>query len=120
MARIIDNRNNLDQTVLIFDSFYSTNLKINTEAFDIVHAYFRGVCPNSRVADNFTSIFFRIAQEAEIDAMALLENIKGAPTKIKINEVLAYYLNSLKSKTSFYGIGIIPKPNQAVARNVVL
>lgn len=120
MAAIIDNRTQLDNTVRIFDSFYDTNLVINSDTFDFVFSYFKGVCPSVNVAENFTSIFFRIAQEAQLDPMALLENIKGAPTKLKLNEIMVYYLNSLKSKTSLYGIGIIPKPNQAVARNVVL
>lgn len=120
MTTIIDNRTEIDQTVKIFDSFYSTNLQINAAVFDVVFSYFRGVCPNLETAENFTSMFFRIAQEAEVNPMALLENIKGAPTKIKLNEVMAYYVNSFKSRTSLYGIGVIPKPNQAVARNVVL
>lgn len=120
MARIIDNRTEMDQTVRIFDSFYSTDLKINTNAFDIVFSFFKSVCPSVYIAENFTSLFFRIAQEANVDAMALLENIQGAPTKIKLNEIMAYYLNSFKSKTSLYGIGLLPKPNQSVARNVVL
>lgn len=120
MARIIDNRTQVDQTVKIFDSFYATDLVVNSNVFDLVYSYFKGVCPNKEVAENFTALFFRIAQEANIEAVALLEVLKGASTQIKLNEIMAYYLNSFKSKTSLYGIGVIPKPNQAVARNVVL
>lgn len=120
MARIIDNRSQVDLTVKIFDSFYSTDLVVNSNQFDVVYAFFRNVCPTKEVAENFTALFFRIAQEAEVDAIALLEIIQGAPTKIKLNEIMAYYLNSFKSKSSLYGISLIPKPNQNVARNVVL
>lgn len=120
MARIIDERNQIDQTVRIFDSFYSTNLVVNAGTFDVVYSYFLSVCPDRNVAENFTALFFRIAQEANVNAVALLEVIQGAPTKIKLNEIMAYYLNSFKSKTSLYGIGVVPKPNQSVARNVVL
>jgi len=120
MARLIDNRSQVDLTVKIFDSFYSTDLVVNSNQFDIVYSFFKGVCPTKEVAENFTALFFRIAQEAGVDATALLEVVKGAPTKIKLDEVMAYYLNSFKSKSSLYGIGIVPKPNQNVARNVVL
>lgn len=120
MAKIIDNRSQMDQTVRIFDSFYSTDLVVSSNNFDVVYGYFKEVCPNKDTAENFTALFFRIAQEANINAVSLLEIIQGAPTKIKLNEIMAYYLNSFKSKTSLYGIGVVPKPNQSVARNVVL
>lgn len=121
MAKIIDSKAEMDQTVKIFDSFYSTNLIVNSGTFDIVFSYFLGVCPNKSTAENFTALFFRIAQETNIDAISLLEIIQGTTTtKIKLNEIMSYYLNSFKSKTSLYGIGIVPKPNQSVARNVVL
>lgn len=121
MPSIVDNRLNGDQTVLIFDEFYSTELKVNPSEFDIINSYFIGACESKRVADNFTVLFFRIAQEAVIDPMVLFENLKGnANTKIKLNEVMTFYFNSFKSKTSLYGIGVLPKPNQSVARNIVL
>lgn len=121
MPNIIDNRTELDQTVRIFDSFYSTDLTINSSQYDTVHSYFVSVCPSLNVADNFTVLFFRIAQEAQVDALALLENLQGnVNSKIKLNEVMTFYFNTFKSKTSLYGIGVLPKPNLSVARNVVL
>ena len=50
--------------------------------------------------------------------LELLDQIKGKK-KMEMNQILAYYLNSFKSKTSLYGIAIIPKSNQPVARNIV-
>ena len=109
----------MDKTVKIFDAFYNNNLIINSNQYDIVRSYFAGVCKSERTANNFTAVLFRIAQESDVDALALLENIKGVNT-IQLNRVMAYYLNSFKSKTSLYGVGNIPKPIQPVARNVVL
>lgn len=120
MAKIIDNRTSLDQTIRIFDSFYSTNLVVGTAQYDLVYSYFRGVCPSKNIAENFTALFFRVAQEADVDVLDLLDEIKGLNNKLQLNQVLAYYLNSFKSKTSLYGIASIPKPNQFAARNVVL
>jgi hypothetical protein len=119
MAKILDTRNNMDQTVRIFDSFYSFNLVVPGNQYDIVHSYFIGVCATKTIANNFTAVMFRIAQDTGIPVLDLLDQIKGK-TKMELNQVLAYYLNSFKSKTSLYGIAIIPKSNQPVARNIVL
>jgi len=119
MAKIIDTRTQMDQTVRIFDSFYATSLVVNTNQYDVVHGFFRSVCPTKNIADNFTAVLFRICQETNIDALVLLQELKGVGSKIKINKVMAYYLNSFKSKTSLYGIGNVPRSVQPVARNIV-
>lgn len=119
MPRILDTRTALDQTVKIFDSFYAVKLEINGNEYDIVHGYFRSVCETKNIADNFTAVLFRISQETGIDALELLAFIKGTNTKLEMNKVICYYLNSFKSKTSLYGVGQVPAPNQPVARNIV-
>lgn len=119
MAKIIDNRTDLDKTVRIFDSFYATDLIVGAAQYDIVYGYFSNVCATKNVAQNFTAVLFRVAQETEIDVLTLLDQIKGTSTKLKMNQLMAYYLNSFKSKTSLYGISIIPKPNEPVQRNIV-
>jgi hypothetical protein len=118
MPRILDTRNGLDKTIRIFDSFYAVNLTVNGDEYDVVHGYFLSVCTTKTIADNFTAVFFRISQDTGISALDLLAQIKGTD-KMTMNQVLAYYLNSFKSKTTLYGISIIPKPNQLVQRNIV-
>ena len=119
MAKIIDLRSTLDQTIKIFDSFYQTTLVVNPNEYDIVHGYFITVCVTKSIADNFTALIFRISQETGIPALALLDQIKGTSNKLEMNKVICYYLNSFKSKTSLYGVGQTPSPNQSVQRNVV-
>jgi hypothetical protein len=118
MPQILDQRTSMDQTVRIFDSFYAITLNINGNEYDIVHGYFLSVCTTKNIADNFTAVLFRVAQETGIDALELLDQIKGKK-KMEMNQILAYYMNSFKSKTSLYGIGTVPKPNLPVARNIV-
>lgn len=108
-----------DTTVKIFDNFYTTVLNINAAEWDTVYSYFRATSNNSEIASNFSSLLFRIAQEGEYNVLDLLETIKGTSTKLQMNEVICYYLNSFRSKVSLYGVGIVPKPNEAVQRNVV-
>ena len=108
------------ETIRIFDSFYSVDLIIGTNEYDIVHGYFTNVCETKEIADNFTVVLFRIANETGINVLTLLDELKGSDNKLQVNKKIAYYLNGLKSKTSLYGVSVIPLPNVPVARNVVL
>ena len=109
-----------DQTVRIFDNFYSTKLVVPAAEYDIVLGYFKKTCKSSIVAENFASLLFKIAQEGGYNVLSLLEILKGANNTLEMNRIICYYLNAFKSRASLYGIGIVPKPNQAVLRNVVL
>ena len=119
MPRIIDNRTSLDQTVRIFDTFYSTDLVVGADQYDIVYGYFAEVCATRNIAANFAAVLFRIAQEADINVLDLLATVQGAENKLQMNKIICYYLNSFKSKTSLYGVGVVPRPVQPVARNIV-
>jgi len=120
MPRIIDNRTSLDRTVQIFDAFYQTNLKVAADQYDIVHGYFTSVCKTKNVADNFTTVLFRISTQTGVDVLKLLDEIKGRGPGLQMNQQICYWLNGLKSKTSLYGISVIPQPVVPVARNVVI
>ena len=83
------------------------------------HLSFAGHCGKTTIAGNFTSNLFRISQEADIPVLELLDQLKGLPNKLEMNKVICYFLNSFKSNTSLYGVGVIARPNQLAARNVV-
>jgi hypothetical protein len=93
-------------------------LVVGPDQYDIVHGYFLSICKTRQIADNFTAVMFRISQETGIPVLDLLEQIKGTTT-MQMNQVMAYYLNSFKSRTSLYGISIVPKSNEPVQRNIV-
>jgi hypothetical protein len=118
MARIIDERTSMDLTVKIFDDFYSFNMVVNGNEYDIVNGYFKSVCGTKQIAGNFTAFLFRISQETGIPVLDLLGQIQGT-NKLQMNQVISYYLNSFKSKTSLYGMSTVPQSNQPVARNIV-
>lgn len=119
MPSIIDQRSSIDRTVKIFDAFYANNLRVNADQYDLVYGYFTEVCDTKSIAAGFTAVLFRISQQAGIDVLTLLQQIQGSNNKLNMNQILCYYLNSLKSKTALYGIGIVPLANQPVARNIV-
>jgi hypothetical protein len=119
MPTIIDSKTSVDRTVEIYDRFYSTKIVTNANEFDVVFSYFRSVCETDVIAGNFTSNLFRISQQSEINVLELLDQLKGITDKLQMNKVICYYLNSFKNNTALYGVSVIPKANQTVARNVV-
>lgn len=121
MATIVELGKGADRTIQIYDSFYSIELQVDAAQFDVVYSFFYETSKSSTTAGNFTVILFRIAQETGINVLLLLDELRGITTdKLKLTKTIAYYLNSLKSKTALYGIAKIPLPNLPVARNVVL
>lgn len=121
MASIIDNRENTDKTIRIFDSFYAFNLIVNPDEFDVVYGYFTSVCATKSIAANFTVALFRISQQTQISTLVLLEYLKGNDNtdKLHMNKTICYFLNSLKTRSALYGTAQIPRPNQPVSRNIL-
>lgn len=119
-AQIIDApRSHLDNTVRVFDQFYNFDLVVNADQYEIVYSYFYDLNKSKDIAKNFTTILFRISKITGEDVLKLLEYLTGS-TNVEVNGILIYYLNSLKSKTTLYGINVEPAPNQTVQRNVVI
>ena len=116
---IIDNKIQADRTVRIFDSFYDWDINIPPNQFDIVNSYFRGTISNRRVADNFTAFVFRISDETGVNALELIDYLKGQ-NQLEMNSTIAYYLNSFKNMASLYGVARKPLSNQFVARNIAV
>lgn len=120
MAQIVDGpRTQLDNSVRVFDSFYNFESTIDASTYEIVKSYFMSVSENTDVADNFTAMLFRISSITGEEALTLLGYLQGT-TKLETTALMAYYLNSLKSKTTLYGVSATPVPNENVQRNVVV
>ena len=100
MATVNITKDNLDSTVKIFDTFYNTEIVINSNDFDKVRSFF---ILNS---DDF----------ATVDE--LLEKFKGLADPIAMDETIAYYLNGLRSKSTLLGVSVLQQPNLYAARNV--
>ena len=116
----IETTSSTDQTVRIFDNFYNTKLSVNASDYDVVYSYFESTSNNKTIAANFAAMLFRIAQEANVNIIELLQQLQGQTNKLAMNQTICYYLNTFKSKVSLYGVGALPTPNQAVQRNIIL
>ena len=116
-----------DNTVEIFDTFYSVPLKVNAADWDSVYSYFLGVLkgnPESertkQTASQFATTLLRIAQETGTNIQIFMDYFKtNVLTSVQVTTEMAFYLNLLKSKTALYGVARVPTPNQAVQRNII-
>ena len=118
MSTVNITKNNLDSTVKIFDNFYDTETVINADEFDIVRSFFLKHSTDTAIADDFTSVFFRIQQNYNISTDELLKKFKGLDDPLAMDEVIAYYLNGLRSKSTLLGVSVLQQPNLYAARNV--
>jgi|TARA_R110000868_G_scaffold359023_1_gene620800 hypothetical protein len=109
----------LDKTVQIFDSFYQFDVVISANEYEIINSYFKGVTGSNDIARNFSAFLFRISFLTGEPVLTLLSYIKGK-SKLEVNALMAYFLNGIKSKTTLYGVGTVPKSNEPVQRNIVI
>ena len=116
-----------ENTLEIFDTFYSSSLIINAGEWDVVYSYFVGVLKGNpenertkQTASQFATVLFRISQETGTDIQIFMDYFRAnVETTLQVNTEMAFYLNLLKSKTALYGVANVPTPNQAVQRNVI-
>jgi hypothetical protein len=119
MALIDFTRTELDNTVRLFDKFYDSKLTVGANEYDVIFSYFVSVCKTTNAAANFTYILFRIAALTNEPVVTLLGYLQGK-TGVEVNSIMAYYLNTIQSKTTLYGISNVPLPNPSVQRNVII
>ena len=107
----------IDQTVKIFDRFYSYEVDVPSLEYDAVYSFFRSIYGTNESAGNFTVSLFRVSQSSDIPVMDLLQQMQGL-NQAELNLTLAYYLNNIRSPSTLLGINATTTPNYYVARNV--
>ena len=110
---------NTDLSVRIFDTFYSYDVNIPADEYDVVHTYFLSVMTTRQAAGNFTVSLFRVAQDTGINPLTLLKEFQGL-NGVNLSASLAYYLNSIRSRATLLGVGTPVTPNFYQARNVLV
>lgn len=109
-----------DRTVRIFDQFYNVDIGVSADAYEVVYSYFQSVTNNNNTAKNFAYSLFIVSSLTKINIMELLENVKGTNNRLELDATMAYYLNGIKTKTTMYGVSVLPSPNQQVQRNILV
>ncbi len=107
-----------DNITQVFDQFYNINVNVPADEYEIVLSWFRSISSTEQIAQNFTSFVFIISSNTKISALDLLKQMQGQ-TGIQIDALMAYYLNSAKTKSALYGIANKVVPNFYVQRNII-
>jgi len=107
----------IDQTVQIFDRFYSYRGSVPAQEYDVVYSYFLSVFATTEQAANFSATLFRISDASGIYALTLLSQLQGLSAP-EMTLQFAFYLNTLQSPSAMLGINTPLVPNYYVARNI--
>jgi hypothetical protein len=118
MAIFSVNKN--EQKIRILDNFFENSITVEASQWEVVYSFFAANSPNKQAAESFASLLFNIAKQTEIDPLELFAAIKGQNNRLQMNQLICFYLNSFRAKTTIFGVGVTPAPNEAVQRNVVL
>ena len=110
---------NIDQTVRVYDEFYSFDVNVPADEYDIVYSFFLREMTTPRAAGNFTVSLFRVAEDTGIPALTLLQEFQGL-NGIDLSASLAYYLNQIRSRATLLGVGVAVVPNFYQARNILV
>ena len=86
--------------------------------YDHVLSVFKKIMKDELAAAKFTQALYKIAQFTEIYVLDLLESLDVAD-EMTISASMAFYLNSINSPTTLYGIQNPIKPNYYAGRQVL-
>ena len=83
-----------ENTIQIFDSFYSSTVNVPVNEWDVVYSYFVGVLKGGSAesestkdtAKKFASVLFKIAQQTGTDIMVFMDYFRtNVETKVQVN-----------------------------------
>lgn len=100
---------------------YAISGKVSAETVDQIRAYFTTFTDSQQIADNYTSLVFKIASQLQLNVFEVAEQFKKASDgSLKMNNTITYYLNQLSgTKTVLFGLSDPLQPNPRVIRNVI-
>ena len=79
---------NIDQTVRVYDEFYSFDVNVPADEYDIVYSFFLREMTTPRAAGNFTVSLFRVAEETQIKGRTARMGNPGSFSLVLIEEEL--------------------------------
>jgi hypothetical protein len=101
------------------DTFYTDrDVGINSDHYDIVLGFFKKVTSTASTAKALATDLFRVAKATNVSVLTLLDAMQDKD-EIGVSEVMAFYLNQLRSQSALLGVANIITPNHQVARNIL-
>jgi hypothetical protein len=101
------------------NTFYANkDIGISSEHYSIVFGFLKKVFDENKTAETFAVDLFRVAKATDVSVLTILGSMKDKD-KIGVSEIMAFYLNQLRSQSALIGVSNIITPNQQVARNIL-
>lgn len=102
----------------IYDKFYELDIVVNSNEWDTVHSYFKKIMNDDDIANNFSTIVFRLARDNNLKPVQILEEIKGV-NGMELSLTMSHLFNNDRSNTVLIGVSNVITPNYYAARNVI-
>jgi hypothetical protein len=101
-----------------FNNYFNPTVEISESTNDAILSYFEQQTGNRETAKQLVQVIIDTAAFQNIDPLVVLNSF----TQLKPNElspILALYLNSSRTNTSYLGVKLQPKQSQFVTRSIV-
>ncbi len=92
---------------------------VNGADYDYIVSFFSKTMKDPGIAEKFANLIFEISNRTEIPAIQLIETMREKDL-ISVSASMAYYLNSVRSKTTQVGVKRQVRPNYFAVKNVKL
>ena len=92
---------------------------VNPSDYDYIVSFFSKTMKDAVVAGRFASLIFEISNRTKIPAIELIDTMKEQDL-ISVSASMAYYLNSVRSKSTQLGVKRKVKPNYYAVKNIKL
>lgn len=87
------------------------------DEYDTILSTFKKIMKDQTAASKFTDSLYEVAHTTGIDVLVLFNSL-NITNEMSLTASLAYYLNSLNSSSTLYGIQNQITPNYYAGRNV--
>lgn len=99
---------------------YNIPSNVSAEIVDSIRGYFLGITNSRQIAENYTSLVFKIASQLQKPVSEIVDLFKKQNNELVMTNTIAYYLNQLSStRTVLFGTSDPLPPNPRVVRNVI-
>lgn len=101
-----------------FNNYFNPKVEISQNNNDAILSYFEQQTGNAETAKQLVQAIIDTAAAQNIDPMQVLNVFVNLKTS-ELSPILALYLNSSRSNTSYLGVKLQPKQSQYVTRSII-
>ena len=117
MASLNERNPRIDAGGRAQQQFKNFPVNVDSNQYDRVLSFFKKRFEGDAPAETFTAELFRVADVNQLSIDTLLKEFEKS-SDTQISALLAYYLNSVRNKSTYLGVSTRLVPPVGVARNI--